>query len=101
MKYGTINSSLVNKPYIIGESSSQFNEDFYKYIEHVPNMHGTIVWSMYPHDNGKSSGNRIKHNDGFTLWYDNKNNKNYNILLRITNHFRRMQDLPIITQLQF
>lgn len=82
------------KPYIIGEYSSQFSDIWYTTIESNKNVKGSCVWSLYPHDN---SGKRIHHSDGFTFWFDRQDSSNTQILLRLTNHFRRMQSLPVVT----
>lgn len=87
------------KPYIIGEYSSRFTSDWLKGIESMPNIKGSLVWSIYPHDNGLSNGTRLNHDDGFTFWYDNQSEENTKILLTLTNHFRRMQSLPVVTKL--
>ena len=68
-------------------------------IESNPNIQGTLMWSIYPHDNGLPTGNRISHTDGFTLYYepsgwDKQNNQQ---MLFIANHHRRMQNLPQIS----
>jgi mannan endo-1,4-beta-mannosidase len=90
-------SKNVNKGYIIGEYSSQFNQDWFNYIE-KQGVHGSFAWSLYPHE---SNGNRLIHGDNFDFWYDNKSTENTRQLLLMTNHFRRLQNLPIIYQLQF
>lgn len=91
----------IGKGYIIGEYSSKFGEDWFKNIEVNSNIHGTLIWSFYPHDNGLPTGNRITHTDGFTLYYepngwDSENNK---MILLLANHHRRMQKLPLISKL--
>lgn len=87
-------SLKVNRPYIIGESDSRWGDDWYKAIEAIPNMCGSCPWSLYPHENGDKTKKRIEHNDGFTFWYDAQTGDNVQTLLRMTNHFRRMQGLP-------
>jgi hypothetical protein len=87
------------KPYIIGEYSSRFTSDWLKSIEAMPNVKGSLVWSIYPHNNGLVTGTRLTHDDGFTFWYDNQSAENTKILLTLTNHFRRMQSLPVVTTL--
>jgi mannan endo-1,4-beta-mannosidase len=87
------------KGYIIGEYNSGFGEDWFRSVESMPNVHGTLVWSFYPHDNGLPTGNRVQHTDGFTLYYepegwDAQNNKQ---VLIIANHHRRMRNLPEIS----
>lgn len=97
MSYGYDNSINANKPYIIGEYSSQFNQDWFSNIERL-GVHGSFSWSIYPahHD-----GNRLIHGDGFDFWYDNKTSENTKQLLLMSNHFRRMRNLPTINQLTF
>ena len=91
----------VGKGYVIGEYSSNFGEEWFKLVESNPNIHGTLVWSFYPHDNGLPTGNRIPHTDGFTLYYEPSgwDVQNNNKVLLIANHHRRMQKLPLISQL--
>jgi mannan endo-1,4-beta-mannosidase len=91
------NAKNVNKPYIIGEYSSQFGQDWFNYIEQL-NIHGSFVWSLMPHE---SNGKRVPHDDSFTFWYDNQTPENTKQLLLLTNHFRRLQNLPTISQLSF
>ena len=64
-------------------------------------MCGSIVWSMYPHSNGNQMGVRIQHDDGNTIWYDSQDQNNTKLLLRITNHFRRMQKLSELKEIKF
>lgn len=101
LSYGTQHAKDQNKPYIIGEYGSRFEEDWYQNIERIPNMCGSIVWSMYPHSNGNQLGVRIRHDDGNTIWYDLQDQSNTKLLLRITNHFRRMQKLSELNELKF
>jgi hypothetical protein len=97
MSYGLNNSKKVNKPYIIGEYSSQFDKSWFDYIENL-GVHGSFSWSLYPshHD-----GNRLVHGDNFDIWYDNKTPANTRQLLLMSNHFRKMRNLPQITELTF
>lgn len=94
-------SKSVGKPYIIGEYSSRFGRDWFNKIESTDNVLGSYSWSIYPHSNGKPNGNRIPHGDGFVFWYDNQSTENTQILLQLTNHFRRMQGLPEVSSLTF
>lgn len=87
--YGADTSAGLGKPYIIGEYSSRFDEDWYRNIESRPNVKGTIVWSFYPHDNGLPSGNRVPHDDGFTVWYDDGDAW---IIERLKTHFSNMKN---------
>jgi mannan endo-1,4-beta-mannosidase len=91
------NAKKVNKPYIIGEYSSQFGQDWFSYIEKL-GVHGSFSWSLLPkhHD-----GNRLVHGDNFDFWYDNKTPENTRQLLLMSNHFRRMRGLNIVNQLTF
>lgn len=97
MSYGYTNSKNAKKPYIIGEYSSQFGQDWFNYIERL-GVHGSFSWSLYPHE---SNGNRLIHGDGFDMWYDNYTPENSRQLLLHTNHFRRLQGKPQITELTF
>ena len=97
--YGANKSSSIGKPYIIGEYSSQFQNDWFNNIEMRPNVKGTVAWSFYCHDNGLPTGNRVIHNDGFSVYGDNQDSKNTQQLLLLTNHFRRMRGLQAINQL--
>lgn len=99
IKYDSSNSKNIKKPYIIGEYSSQFQQDWFNAIENIPNVLGSFAWSIYCHDNGLPTGNRVLHNDGFTFWYDNQDSQNTRQLLLITNHIKRMRNLPIITSI--
>jgi mannan endo-1,4-beta-mannosidase len=98
MDYGANGAKSKGKSYIIGEYASTFGQDWFNAIESKPNVKGSIFWSMYPHGNGLPSGNRISHNDGFTMWYDSKSLPQ---LLLISNHFRRMRNLPVVNTLSF
>jgi mannan endo-1,4-beta-mannosidase len=91
------NAKKVNKPYIIGEYSSQFGQDWFSYIEKL-GVHGSFSWSLYPHE---SDGKRVPHDDGFTFWLDNYTPENKKQLLLMTNHFRRLQGKTQITELIF
>jgi phage FluMu protein Com len=91
----------VGRPYIVGESDSKYETNWYKTIEAIPNMCGSMTWAIYPHENGKPDGKRIMHNDGFIFWCDNQSNENTKNLLTMTNHFRRMQNLPELKKINF
>jgi len=95
MDYGANNSAAVNKPYIVGEYSSKWGGDWFSQIETRKNIKGSVFWSMYPHTGGYKSGDRIPHDDGFTLHYP----EDYSQLLLIANHFRRMQSLPPVNNI--
>lgn len=95
------NVKRINKAYIIGEYGSNFEEDWFMEIERRQGVKGTVVWSFYYHDNGLSSGNRVEHNDGFTLYGDNASEENNKKVLRITNHIRRMRGLQTVSSLIF
>lgn len=94
-------SAEAGKPYFIGEYDSKWGDDWYKGIEAIPNMRGALAWSIYPHEDGKPTGKRIQHNDGFTFWYDNQSGDNTRYLLNMTNHYRRMQKMPEVKSLNF
>lgn len=94
MDYGITESNKLNKPYIIGEYSSKFDDNWYRWIE-KKNIKGSIYWSLYCHKNGIYGGGKVEHNDGFTLHYP----EDKNILLRITNHFRRLRKLPLVNDI--
>ena len=97
MSYGYNNSKNVNKPYIIGEYSSQFGQDWFDHIEKL-GIHGSFSWSFMPkHHDGK----RLVHGDGFDIYYDNYTQENTRQLLLMTNHFRRMRGLSEVNQLTF
>jgi mannan endo-1,4-beta-mannosidase len=91
MQYGASNSQAKMKPYIIGEMSSKFEQNFYDSVEAMPNVLGTFVWSMYPHSDGTPNGERIPHEDGYTIWYDTQTSENTEYINRITNHFNAMR----------
>jgi hypothetical protein len=97
MTYGYDNAKNVNKGYIIGEYSSQFGQDWFYYIEKL-GVSGSFSWHLYPHNPDNS---RLVHGDGFDTWYDNQTQQNTQQLLLLTNHFRRMQNLPSVSQLNF
>ena len=85
----------LNKPYIIGEYNLKYEESWYKDME-TNGCHGTIMWSLYPNKNGIFGGDPIRHDDGFTInWIPSEMDK----LVGLSNHFRRMQNLPTITNL--
>ena len=95
LDYGANSSATINKPYIVGEYSSKWNNDWFSQIETRKNISGSVFWSMYPHTGGYKSGNRIPHEDGFTLHYPEDAPQ----LLLITNHFRRMQSLSQVNNI--
>jgi mannan endo-1,4-beta-mannosidase len=102
--YGASNAKKVGKPYIIGESSTNAKPDWYNFVENTDNIHGTLGWSFYPHDNGNKNGLRIPHGEPDytqTLYFDNQTNDNTQYLLNISNHCRRMRNLPTVNQLTF
>jgi chitinase len=96
IEYGANEVKKIGKPYIISEYSSHFGQDWYSYLESNKDIKGSLVWSFYPHQNGYRNGPKINHSDGFTLHYPDDNDK----LLRLTNHFRKMQGLPTISSLE-
>lgn len=96
MTTGSTNAANNGKGYIIGEYSSQFDNNWFKTIEGMQNVKGTCAWSIYPHDDGTRTGTRINHGDGFTFWMDYNTDGNNIVLLNLTNHFRRMQGQPEI-----
>lgn len=97
MSYGLNNSKKVNKPYIIGEYSSQFNLDWFKYIENQ-GIQSSFSWSIYPHEN---DGRRLVHGDGFDIYFDNYTPENSKQLLLHVNHFRRMRGFPEVNQINW
>lgn len=101
IKRDAANSQNVNRPYIIGEYDSKWDETWYKTIESIPNFRGGLIWSIYPHQDGNRNKLRVIHGDGFDIWYDNQSDDNTKKLLLLTNHFRRMQKLPEVKKLNF
>ncbi|NBP15092.1 hypothetical protein EBU95_11950 [bacterium] len=93
---GSRMSNTVHKPYIIGEYDSNFDNVWFKTIESKTLVKGTLFWSMYPHDNGKSNGIRIPHQDGYTSYYDLADQQK---MIKFTNHFRRMRGMPTVEHL--
>lgn len=93
--YGANNSKDKGKGYIIGEYSSQFGNDWYSAIESRPNVKGIICWDFYSHTGGYKNGDKIEHNDGFTLHYP----EDYDKIMLIANCFKRMQGLSEIDSL--
>jgi mannan endo-1,4-beta-mannosidase len=87
-------ATTLNKPYIITEFNPYFDKTWFRDIETYSNVKGTIFWNMYPHELGYRRGQPIEHNDGYTLHYP----ENRDQLLIISNHFRRMRNLPEITE---
>lgn len=95
LKYGASSAMKAGKPYIVGEYSGHFGDDWYNVIETTPNVVGSVFWNLYPHQNGSSGGGKVDHQDGETLWYPEDRDH----LLRISNHFRRLQGLPVVNDL--
>lgn len=95
IEYGANEAKKIGKPYLITEYSSHFGQDWFNYLESNKDIKGSMVWSFYPHVGGYRSGAKIPHNDGFTLYYPEDTEK----LLRLTNHFRKMQSKPTINSL--
>ena len=92
--YTRLNSTIakcknLGKPMIIGEYSSQFGQDFFNAIENA-GINGSAFWSLYP--------STVSHNDGYTLSWVSTNEAQ---LVLLSNHMRRMQNLPQITSLAF
>lgn len=83
------NSSQKGKPFIIGEYSANFDDNWFNHILNNPNVKGSIWWDLYP-DN-------VYHDDGQTLRYNEPNDRDK--LLRLTNYHRKVQGLPTITNL--
>lgn len=100
--YDQLNASAAaaansGRPLIVGEYSSQFGNDWFNTIEAIPNVAGSLAWSIYCHTAGTSTSPRVVHGDGFDFWWDFNTDTNNIALLNLTNHFRRMQKLPMIT----
>lgn len=89
LDYGANTAKLINKAYIIGEYSSHFDINWFKQIEKRKNIKGDLFWNIYPHKNGLFGGDKIEHNDGFTLYYPEDKFE----LTVISNHFRRMRNI--------
>lgn len=85
------------KPYIVGEYSSFAAEKWFRDIENR-NVKASWFWSMYPHTNGIFGGDKIPHNDGYTIHYSEDNKKQ---LLLIAQHFCRLKGVPEVTDLDF
>jgi mannan endo-1,4-beta-mannosidase len=85
------------KPYIVGEYSSFANEKWYRDLE-SRNVKASWFWSMYPHSNGIFGGDKIPHEDGYTIHYSEDNKKH---LLLIAQHFCRLKGVPEVTDLDF
>lgn len=80
------NAKNVSKPYIIGEYSGHFGDNWYNNIISNNLVSGMVMWDLYPLG--------VQHNDGETLYYGDPN---CNVeLLRIANYHRRVQGLPFI-----
>lgn len=94
MDYGIREANKLNKPYIIGEYSSKFDDNWFREIE-KKNIKGSIYWSLYCHRNGIYGGGKVEHTDGFTVHYP----EDKGALLRITNHFRRLRKLPPVNDI--
>ena len=92
---GANKSKNVGKPYIIGEYSAHFGTDWFREIEKRPNVKGSVFWNLYPHQNGLTGGNKVDHQDGETLWYPEDKIQ----LTIISNHFRRMRNLPEVNSI--
>jgi mannan endo-1,4-beta-mannosidase len=90
---GSSGSVARRKPYIIGEYASTFPDEWFNAIEGMKSVKGTIFWGVYPNKSGKMGTSPIIHDDGFTL---NWINSDMPTLVRLSNHFRRMQRLPTI-----
>jgi hypothetical protein len=92
LEKGATNALLNKKPYIIGEYSSNFGQDWYDKIESIPGISGDIVWCIQPSNkNGKNSECK----KGFDMCYKEDLAK----LLVISNHFRKIQGLPKVSNL--
>lgn len=88
-------SKDVGKGYIVGEYGD-LSDEWFNDLESRVNVHGTVMWSLYYNENGDFNGNPIVHNDGFTInWCKNDMWK----LVKLSNHFRRMQQIPQIKNL--
>jgi len=96
MQMGIDRSREVGKPYLVGEYSSFSDTDWYNEMERR-DVKGSLFWGIYPHQNGMNGGNKIPHEDGHTLHYS-RDNEEY--LLRISNHFRRMQGIEETNSLE-
>lgn len=94
LDFGLNESRKVNKPYIIGEYSTHFDDEWFRELE-KRNINGSIFWNLYPHENGLASGDKIYHGDGQTVWYP----EDKDTLLKISNHFRKLRGLSEITSL--
>lgn len=92
--FGIKGAKNVGKPYIIGEYSTNFGDDWFQALE-KRNIKGSVFWDLYPHENGLDGGNRVEHKDGETLWYPEDKKK----LLQLSNHFRRLQKLSTVSEL--
>jgi mannan endo-1,4-beta-mannosidase len=79
----------VGKPYLIGEYSGHFDDDWFHEIESNSHVKGSIFWNLYPLG--------TLHSDGQTLYYGDPESEA--ALLRIANHHRRMCGLPPIASL--
>ena len=87
---GVNGAKNVKKPYIVGEYSAHFGNDWFKELEKRENIKGSVFWNLYPHQNGLNGGDKIDHQDGETLWYPEDKQQ----LTLISNHFRRLQNIP-------
>jgi hypothetical protein len=83
MDSGCNNAANLGKPYIIGEYASNFGQDWFNQIESK---------KIHPH---KDDGSKLEHNDGFTVHYP----EDYNQLLLISNHIRRMRGMPEVSSI--
>jgi mannan endo-1,4-beta-mannosidase len=76
----------LGKPYIIGEYSGHFGDDWFNSIINNNLVSGMVMWDLYPLG--------VKHDDGETLYYGDQNCTTE--LLRIANYHRKVRGLPII-----
>ena len=83
-------SSQKGKPFIIGEYSTNFDDNWFNHILNNPNVKGAIFWDLYPIG--------VYHDDGQTIRYGNPNDTEK--ILRLTNYHRKVQGLPVLNQLR-
>jgi len=74
------------KPYIIGEYSGHFDDDWFSTIEQSNEIKGSVFWGLYPLGTAHTDGQTYNYGDPACA----------DILLKLTNHHRRMCGLEEI-----
>lgn len=76
-------AQAVDKCFIVSEFDINLPDAFLSTMV-AENVDGSIMWGIYPHQNGIKGGAKLAHNDGYTFHYSKDND---GVMMKMARHF--------------